>query len=214
MAEPTKKIQNDRVFFITSNQSILEPNIKYLIKDKFASNLNCNLLKKVMYKRENFTIHVFSFEVIKNELKEKDPNSKAYKSIVTLKFKNDNFEGIIYFREKKKQNLNNFIYDLEFKENRGWFRKIIPPSSIQFSKAEQLKLYNNMLEKLKIEKNDPISNTLITDSIYLINKQKFYLDFYLEIFRACYRNNEVKILLMMLNLQNVMLPEKMEKKII
>ena len=211
MAEPTKKIQNDRVFFITSNQSKLESNIQYLVKNKFAANLRCNLLKEVMHKRENFIIHVFSFEVIRNELTEKEAQNKAYKAIVTLKYKTDNFEAVIFFREKK-QNLTNFIYDLEFKEYAGWFGTKIPPPGIKFSKAEQLKLYNEMFKKLGIKQSDPISNILITDSMYHINRKKFYFDFYLEILRACYSNIEVKLLLMMFNLQNVILPEKMDRK--
>ena len=211
MAEPMMKIQNDRVFFITSNQSKLEPNIQYLVKNKFAANLRCNLLKEVMHKRENFIIHVFSFEVIRNKLTENDIQNKAYKAKVTLKNKTDIFEGDIIFREKK-QNLTNFIYDLEFKEYAGWFGTKIPPPSIKFSKAEQLKLYNEMFKKLGIKQNNPISNILITDSIYHINRKKFYFDFYLEILRACYSNIEVKMLLMMFNLQNVILTEKMDKK--
>ena len=111
MAEPAIKAENDTVFFITSNQSKLEPNIKYLVKSKFAANLKCLLLKEEMYKRENFKIHIFSFEIIKDEFKEKkDPQTKAYKAIVTLKHKNDNFEGILYLKEKRKS-LTNFIYD-------------------------------------------------------------------------------------------------------
>ena len=212
MAEPLIKAENDTVFFITSNQSKLEPNINYLVKSKFASNLKCLLLKEEMYKRENFKIHIFSFEIIKDEFKEKkDPQTKAYKAIVTLKHKNDNFEGILYLKEKRKS-LTNFIYDLEFKEYAGWFGKKMPPPSIRFSKAEQLKLYNEMLKKHKIRQDNPISVTLITDSICHINKQKFYFDFYLDILRACYSSTEVKMLLMMFNLQNVILPEKMEKK--
>ena len=210
MAEPKRNADNDRVFFITSNQSKLEPYIKYKIKDKFARNLQCNLIKEQMYKRENFIVHVFSFEVFREELKEKDPIVKAYKAVVTLNYKKDCFEGIIFFKEKKK-NLTNFIYDLEFKEYLGWFGNKMPLPSIKFSKKEQLRIYNEMFKKLKIKQSDPISNILITDSICQIN-QKFYFDFYLEILRACFSNTEVKLLLIMFNLQKVLLPEKMEKK--
>lgn len=102
MAESNIKLENDKVFFITSNQEKLENNIQYLVKSKFASNLICILQKEKIYKREKWYIHVFSFEVIRDELeeKEKDPKTEEYKAVVNLKYKNDNFEGILYFKEK------------------------------------------------------------------------------------------------------------------
>ena len=162
---------------------------------------------------ERFTVHVFYFEIVKNEInpREKDPQTKTYQAKIILKCDRNNFEGTIYFKEKKKS-FDTFFYDLKFKEAKGWFGTIYPPGSIKFSKAEQIKIYNRVLKDLKIKQGEPLSITLITDSLNHIIKQKYFIDFYLEILRACYSKTEVKSLLMMLNLENMQLPKELVKK--
>ena len=62
------KEPNKQVFFITSHQSKLDKSIEY---DSKLKNIQ---LKKILteftkYKGENFTINVFSFEIISEVLK-------------------------------------------------------------------------------------------------------------------------------------------------
>ena len=204
---------NDRVFFITSNQSKLEDEIQYTIstRDKAFKNLNTILKKEQKYKREDFTFHVHSFEVVKSELddKYKIPETKIYQAKITLKYNRTSFDGIVKFKETKK-NFNTFFYDLKFNDSKGFLGTTPPPPSINFSKAEQIRIYNEVLKFLKIKQGEPLSITLITDSIGYISKNKYYLDFYLEILRTCYTKVEVKILLMKLNLEHVLLPKTIE----
>ena len=172
---------NDKVFFITSNQSVLEPKIKYSLEKKSAyKNLNQVFIKEQQYKMERFTVHVFYFEIVKNEInpREKDSQTKTYQDKIILKCDKHDYEGTIYFKEKKKS-FNTFFYDLKFKEAKGWFGTIYPPGSIKFSKTEQIKIYNRVLKDLKIKQGEPLSITLITDSLNHIIKQKYFIDFYL-----------------------------------
>jgi hypothetical protein len=97
-----------------------------------------------------------------------------------------------------KKHFNTFFYDLKFNEAKGFFGATPPPPSINFTKTEQIRIYNEILKLLKIKQGDPLSITLITDSLAYINKNKYYLDFYLEILRSCYTKVEVKMLLMKL----------------
>ena len=204
---------NDRVFFITSNQSKLENEIQYTIstRDKAFQNLKILLKKEQKFKREDFTFHVHSFEVIKSELDDnyKIPETKIYKAKITLRYNRTIFEGFVKFKETKKH-FNTFFYDLKFNEAKGFFGATPPPPSINFTKTEQIRIYNEILKLLKIKQGDPLSITLITDSLAYINKNKYYLDFYLEILRSCYTKVEVKMLLMKLNLEHVKLPEKID----
>ena len=101
---------------------------------------------------------------------------------------------------------------MQFKDYHGFFGVTKPPQNIKFSKAEQMRIYNRALKTLKIKQGEPLFITLITDSLCHIFKQKFYLDFYLEILKACYTKKEVKSLLMMFNLNNVILPRQLDKK--
>ena len=204
---------NDKVYFITSNQSKLENEIQYTIstRDKAFKNLNIVLKKEQKYKREDFTFHVHSFEVVKNELDDnyKIPETKIYQAKITLRYNRTIFEGFVKFKETKKC-FNTFFYDLKFNDAKGFFGATPPPPSINFSKTEQIRIYNEVLKLLKIKQGDPLSITLITDSLTYINRNKYYLDFYLEILRSCYTKIEVKMLLMKLNLEHVLLPEKID----
>ena len=126
-----KKI-NDNVFFITSNQSRLEGKINYILENKKSyTNLRSILTLEWKYKKDDYTIHVYSFDIVKNEIKKikKDPKTKAYKAIIYLKYDKYTFEGEISFKEKKNC-FNCFFFDLEFKEYHGFFEIKYPPSNI------------------------------------------------------------------------------------
>ena len=205
---------NDNVFFITSNQSKLETKISYCIeKKKCFINLKKILTIQQKYQKEDFTVYVYSFDVVRNEIKEieKDPKTKAYKAVIYLNYNKYSFEGEVFFKEKKKC-FNSFFYDLEFQKIPGFFGATYPPPNIKFSKAEQMRIFNNALKALKIKQGEPLSITLITDSLCYIVKHRFYLDFYLEVLKACYTKIEVKLILMMFNLENVILPKELNKK--
>ena len=200
---------NNQVFFITSNQSKLDKSLEYSLSIKNLKNI---LTKTEKFKNENFTIRVFSFDIVEKLLKKKDPNEKKYKAIIELKQKfkvfSTTFSGIILFKEGK----NNYIYDFEFQEYQSWTGNTSPPIHIRLSKCKQLKIYNEMLNLLKIKQADKLSLDLVLDSQLYLKGKKYELDFYLEILRRCYSNKEVKTLLMMFKLERVILPEKMEIK--
>ena len=200
---------NNQVFFITSNQSKLDKSLEYSLSSKNLKNI---LTKTEKFKNENFTIRVFSFDIVEKLLKKKDPNEKKYKAIIELKQKfkvlSTTFTGIILFKEVK----NNYIYDFEFQEYQSWTGNTSPPIHIRLNKCKQLKIYNEMLNLLKIKQADKLSLDLVLDSQLYLKGKKYELDFYLEILRRCYSNKEVKTLLMMFKLERVILPEKMEIK--
>ena len=213
MAKEVAK-SNDKIYFITSNQTKLNKYITYsLSKNKAYTNLVSLLQKQEKYKREDFMIHAYSFEIVSKELKDKDkdPKTKEYKANITLKYNKNSFEATITFKERKKS-FNTFFYDLQFKESGGWLGTVFPPPSIKFAKIEQLKIFNEVLRLLKVKQGEPLSINLITDSLTYLRGQKYRLDYYLEIFRSCFSKKEVMMTLMMFNLEKVLLPEKLEKK--
>jgi len=205
------KIKNDKVFFIISNQSKLDELIEYsLSKSNGLQNFNSILKKTAKYKREDFTTYVFYFDIFPNELtdRDKDIKTKKYKAKIFLKYQRNNFEANILFKEDK----SNFIYDFKFEDYKGWTGNKSPPISINYSKTEQIKIFNEALKILKVKQVDKLYKNLITDSQCYIIGQKYYFDFYLEVLKSCYSQNEVKTLLMMFKLARIMLPEKMEAK--
>jgi len=200
----------NQVFFITSNQTKHDEGLKYSLPNK---KLKENLTKSWKYRGEHFTVKVFSFEIVKNDLKEKDKDDKSKKYMAKVELskikliKNQTFIGKIFFKEFK----NNYIYDFEFDNYESWTGSIPPPNHIKFSKCEQLQIFNEMLNHLKVKQDHKLSIDLIIDSqIYLGNN--FLLDFYLEILKRCYKQKEVKTLLMKFKLERVFLPEKIEPK--
>ena len=139
---------NNQVFFITSNQTKLDKNIEYSSSKR---KLKIIMKKDMKFRNEHFIIKVFSFEIIKEHLKDKDIKEKKYKAKIELKhyinkFNSITFEGIILFKE----NRNNFIYDFEFEKFQSWTGDYDPPIHIRFTKCEQLKIYNEALNLLKI----------------------------------------------------------------
>jgi len=204
------KSQKNKVFFITSNYTSLDKKIQYSLSNTDGmENFNLILNKPVTYKKEDFITKVFSFDFSKEELKDKDKdiNAKKYKAKILLNYIK-NYDGFIFFKEDK----NNFIYDFKFNELTDWTQKILPPKSINYSKSEQIKLFNEVLKVLKVKQDDKLYKDLIIDSQCYITGQPFFFDFYLEILKSCYSQKEVKTLLKMFKLSRVKLPEKMEFK--
>ena len=203
-------MDNNQVFFITSNLTKLDKSLEYASNKKLK-----NILKKSMkIRNETFTVQAFSFEIVKKDLKEEnfDLQKKKYKTEIKLKqahrVMSTTFKGIIFFKESK----NNFIYDFEFEEYKSWTGNISPPIHSRFTKSQQLKIYNEMLNLLKVKQGDKLSLDLIIDSQLYLKGNRYELDFYLEILKRCYSKKEVKTLLMMFKLERVTLPEKMEPK--
>ena len=173
---------NDRVFFIISNQSRLDNLVNYsLLKTDGMKNLNLIMKKTDKFEGEEFTTYVFYFNIFPEDLKDtdKDIKTKRYKAKIILENEEMNFEGFILFKENK----NNFVYDFRFGNYKGWIGVYSPPSSINYSKAEQIKIFNEVLKILKAKQEDKLYKNLITDSQCYITGRKYYLDFYLEILK-------------------------------
>ena len=204
------KSQKDKVFFIASNPSSIDKEIEYSLSNASGmNNFNIILKKEDKNEDENFITKVYYFEIIPQELteKNKDKVSKKYKAKILLKY-DKKFEGFILFKEDK----NNFFYDFKFNDINDWSKMIPPPKYINYSKVDQLKLFNKVLITLKAKQGDKLFTNLITDSQCYITGKAFFLDFYLEVLKACYTQKEVKTLLMMFKLARVKLPKKMEVK--
>ena len=201
-------IDNDvlRVFFIVSNESIYDNELQYSLINKGMTNLTKIITKYL--DNNNISVSVYSFEFISKELEEKDKgqNTKKYKALINVKYKDMIIKGFIFFKEIK----NNFIYDFKFEKNEEIKNFNLMP--IQLSKLEQLKMYVEVLKKVKAKPGNNLLLDLVLDSqIYLMgNNTKYYLDFYLEIFKISYTRKEIKTLLMMFRLEKVKLPDNIE----
>ena len=178
-----KPIQNGpfKIFFIASHQSSLDDRLIYALRGGEKANLQKVISKVIRYKREPFSINVFCFDIIQEYLKEidKDKEKNKYKASIKLQkkesfYKKDLiFEGTIFFKETQ----NNFIYDFKF-EDTGFINRILPPEAIKFNKTEQLKLFNEALNKLKISQNHkPSIDLIMTSQKFLIGK-KFTIDYF------------------------------------
>ena len=155
-----------KVFFIASNLSSLDNEIKYSLSNANGmENLTQVLKINEEYNSKNFTIYVFSYEFIQGELSEndKDINSKKYKAKIIL------------------QNKNNFIYDFKLNGINDWTKKIPPPECIDYSKNDQLKKFNEALKALKLKQEHHLYKDLIIDSQCYITKHTIFLAFYLHI---------------------------------
>ena len=146
-----------------------------------------------------------SFEIIPSELNNdsKDSSTKLYKVFISLKDdKNYTFKGYISFNK----NNNNFIYDFKFDDNIGFFIDTPPPISINFTGYEQFKLFLNYIKENEILINDELGLDLINDSYNHIFKANFAMDFFMEIFKACYSQKEIKLFLFGFKLENSYIP--------
>ena len=184
MAEQPNK-QPFKVFFIASNQTSLDDKLNYSLKRGDNANFQLVISKIVKYKREDFSIYVFCFDIITKDLNEfdKDKEKKLYKAIIKLQnkdnIKNPVFEGKIFFKETQ----NNFIYDFEFEETESFINTFKPPLAIRFNKTEQLKLFCQAMTKLKIKQtHKPFIDLIMTSQKFLIG-QKFTFDFFLQIMK-------------------------------
>ena len=202
---------NNQVFFITSNLTKLDKNLEY----SSSKNLKNILTKSMKIRNETFTVKAFSFEIVKKDLKKNDLDieKKKYKANIKLKHTkykvaSTTFQGLILFKDSK----NNYIYDFEFEDYISWTGNTPPPIHIRFTKCQQLKIFNEMLNLLKVKQGDKLSFDLIIDSQLYLKGNKYELDFYLEILKRCYAKKEVKTLLMMFKLERVTLPEKLDPK--
>ena len=205
-----KDTSNKRVFFIASNQSKLDKDIKYSINDG-KKDLSSILKKTIKFKGEDFTYIVYYFYITPEDLidKNKVQNSKKYKAKIQLKLKKCIFPGEILFLKER----NNFIYDYELKECRDWTSITYPPPRIQFTNADKIKIFNDVLKQLNVKQGDELSLNLISDSQLLIMGQLFCLDFYLEIYKLCYTKREGRLHLAMFKLNRVLIPEKFNTKL-
>ena len=196
-----------KVFFIVSNKLNIDEELQYFLSNKGMLNLK-KIFTKILDK--NIAVSIYSFEFISKELeeKDKDKNKKMHRALINMRYNNISFKGIIFFKDIK----NNFIYDFKFEENEEI--KNFNLGNVEFSKIEQLKMYIEVLKKLKVKPGDPLLIDLILDSqIYLLDKNnKYYFDFYLEVFKLCYSRKDIKILLMMFKLERVKLPDNIEVK--
>ena len=196
-----------RVFFIVSNESNIDNELQFSLINKGMTNLK-KIITKNLY--HNITASVYSFEFISKILDDKDKvqDTKKYKALINVNYKNIFFKCKIFFEEIK----NNFIYDFKFEENDEIKNFNIMP--MELSKLEQLKLYEEVLKELKVKLGDKLFQDLMLDSqtFFMGNNNKYYFDFYLEVFKLCYSRKEIKILLMLFKLEKVELPENIEIK--
>ena len=208
-----------KVFFITSNQSSLEQKLEYSLAKPGMINLKKVYSKTEKYKGEDFSISVFSFDIEKKNLRKNDydDKKKKYKAVIKLKQKKSStfafehkFEGNILFNEKK----NNFTFNFKFEDEIGYTGVTLPPPSIKFLEIDQLKIYNQYFKKNKIMQIDRLVLDLIMDCQVLLRGKDYYnIDFFLEIFKACYRQEPVKTLLLDFDLKKVRIPtHKIEPK--
>ena len=205
------EIQNKKVFFITSNESQIENVLKYSYKDNPAIiNFKNEYKKEQKHKTSIYNVKVYSFEVIVDSLNDKnfDKETKKYISkIMVTNQSNESFYGNILFKKEK----NNFIYDFKFKENGHWTYITYPPNCIKFTKKDQLKIFNEVLIKLNFKQKDHIYIDMILDSQNFL-REKYDFDYFLDILKCCYSQNEVKTLLMAFKLERVNLPQKLDVK--
>ena len=191
-----------KVFFIIGIKSNKDFKFKCSLSSK-EGMINLNIVHIINIEEKK--IYVYSFEIIPEALKDKDILSKNYQAKINL---NNKYVGFILFRESN----NNFIYDFKFEEIKE--KNINSEIFLNLGKLEQLKIFIEVLKKLKIKQSDPLSLDLIRDSQKLLigKNTTYYFDFYLEILKQCYSIKEVKVLLMAFNLNKVILPTKFNVK--
>ena len=110
-----------KVFFITSNQKRLEKYIEYNVQnDSGIKDFNTLYIKALRCGDEDYVVRINSFNIYPNDLNKKklDKNSNKYKAIALLKQNRiaTTFNGLILF----KAEANNFIYNFEFNNYKGW----------------------------------------------------------------------------------------------
>ena len=214
MKENKKSNDSLKVFFINTNQSNIDNQLEYsLFNNEGMANLQKVFSKNKKNEENNelidYTISIFSFDIIPKDLKEnnREKYTKKFKAIINLKYNNNIFNGLILFKESK----SNFIFDFKFEKNNN---NISPPNDLNLSKLEQLKLYRELFRQLNIKQDDNLSIILTLDAqnFFMGNNSTYYLDFFLETLKQCYSRKEVKTLLMMFKLDRVRLTNKLNVK--
>ena len=203
-----EKRENYKVFFIASNQTVLDNSIEYSINHSGMTNLKKIISKYKIYNGENFTVSVFSFDINVNDLKEIDYDiqKQRYKAKIKLNLLEENiiFEGVILFKKDK----DNFIYDFEFEENQNADKNQL--ISYKLNPIEQLKLYIEVLSITKDELNDKSNKemcfALLLDSLPRPQK-KFHLDFVMEYLKFSYKKEMISQNLLHFNLNSVIIPK-------
>jgi hypothetical protein len=204
MAE--SKLNNNKIYFIASNRSILDRKLEYYFDDKkIFKNLKKVYSFKKQYKNQEFIISIFSFDFDIANLKyiKKDINMNKYKLMIKLKRLDylSEHKGIIFFNENK----NNFIYNFRF-GNSSFYSA---PIEIDFTNFELLQIYIKFIDNLNIINKENLISDLFDDSKqFLINKNSYYFDFYLELFKLFYNKKEIKDILIIFDLNKVELPVK------
>ena len=212
--EDPKNNERKKVFFITSNETKLDKLLEYQIpKNRGIINLkagynNAEFKKEKIYNNLTFSVYINSFEIEPKNLKKEDQDTKSKKYKIKINLKYDEcFSSDISFRASRY----NFIYDFKFNVYMGFFKSYAPPNQLNLSKLEQLKIYDEYLDKvLKKEKNEQIYSDLVTESQSLCFIQKIYLDYFLEIFKICYTEKTVKHFLKFYKLENILIPINFE----
>ena len=209
---------NKRVFFIVSSFSKGSNLLKYTLNTrKGMKNLKAGekgeFVNYKIYSNDKYIISICSFEIIPSELTDniKDKESNMFKAkIILTNSKNYNFEGFIFFRKKDK---NTFIYDFKFNAHISWTRKVTnPPPSIVFSNDEKLNIYLDFMKSKKIFSTDNIYIDLIQDSQCLIFKDNFSMSFYMPIFKVCYAQKMIKLIVAGFKLEKSSLPTNFNYK--
>ena len=198
------------VFFIISNKSALENSKKYsIIKSKSFTNFK-NILKIKDYIKSEFTTYVYYFEINPKYLRDdnKFKNFNYYFATIKMKYFKNNFEKNI----KLDENTDNFIYDFKFDPKQSKKDTINIPEYINYQKTEQLQIFYNALKQLNINKDyyQKLYKNFIDSSI--TNCLKFGdFEYYLAVFKLCYPDEEIKLLLMKFNVNSFLInPNKKE----
>ena len=187
--------ENNKVFFIISNEWYLNSLIKYsLSKNKGTINFT-EVLKLNDNKELNFTTYVYCFEIDEKHLKKKK-NEDFYEAKINLNYNKFNFEEIIKFKKGK----NTFISDFRFHFDKK--NQISAPKFITYSKIEQFELYKYSLKQLNIENNEKIRKDLIDDLLGFLN-EILNFDYYLEVFKCFISQEEILLLLKSFNVSRI-----------
>ena len=177
--------------------------------DSGIKDFNTLYIKTLRCGDEDYVVRINSFNIYPNDLDKKklDKNSNKYKAIALLKQNRivTTFNGLILFKAKA----NNFIYNFEFNNYKGWLSTSSPPFHIKFTLCEQIVLFVEALEQLKTEEKESYERGLICDSIdKLIENITYSFDFYLEILKISYGKKEINSALLLFNINRVLVQKE------
>ena len=122
---------------------------------------------------------------------DQDSKTKKYNININRIYNHNISSSIISFNPTK----NNFIYNFDYESNN---------QIIKLTHFEQLMFYIKYMKSIKSKQKDQIYKDLMSDSQDELFGKKINLDFYLEIFKNCYNDNQF-ILLSLFDLKNILL---------